>query len=64
MKSKESPCSSMVEQRPPKPKVEGSIPFMDAFYNIYGVRRQRAREEETQTKSRLYFRTSDDRYHD
>ena len=21
----------MVEQRPPKPKVEGSIPFMDAF---------------------------------
>lgn len=24
----------MVEQRPPKPKVEGSIPFMDAFYYI------------------------------
>ena len=22
----------MVEQRPPKPKVEGSIPFMDAFF--------------------------------
>lgn len=25
----------MVEQRPPKPKVGGSIPLMDAFYIIY-----------------------------
>ena len=31
-----SPCSSKVEQRPPKPKVEGSSPFMDVFYlNTY-----------------------------
>ena len=28
-----SPCSSMVEQRPPKPKVVGSIPITDAFLN-------------------------------
>ena len=24
----------MVEQRPPKPKVVGSIPIMDAFFNL------------------------------
>ena len=33
-KYKRSPCSSMVEQRPPKPKVVGSIPIMDAFYHM------------------------------
>lgn len=27
-------CSSMVEQRPPKAKVEGSIPFTDVFLLI------------------------------
>jgi hypothetical protein len=26
-----SSCSSMVDQRPPKPKVGGSIPLMGAF---------------------------------
>ena len=30
-----SPCGSMVEQRPPKPKVEGSIPFTDAFFIFF-----------------------------
>lgn len=29
--SKHSPCSSMVEQWPPKPKVVGSNPVTDAF---------------------------------
>ena len=32
VKDKPSSCSSMVEQRPPKPKVGGSIPLMDAFF--------------------------------
>ena len=30
-----SSCSSMVEQRPPKPKVGGSIPLMDAFFETF-----------------------------
>ena len=31
IKNDRSLCGSMVEQRPPKPKVEGSIPFTDVF---------------------------------
>ena len=30
-----SSCSSMVEQRPPKPKVGGSSPLMDAFLFLH-----------------------------